>query len=56
MLKRALKSTQQKVIVEKNILDNPSIDPGTSHMLRERSTTWADSPVDSRLYIHQRDI
>ena len=29
----------------KKILENPGIDPGTSHMLSERSTTWANSPV-----------
>ena len=28
----------------KSILENPGIDPGTSHMLSERSTTWANSP------------
>ena len=26
-------------------LEIPGIDPGTSHMLSERSTTWANSPV-----------
>ena len=26
-------------------MENPGIDPGTSHMLSERSTTWANSPV-----------
>ena len=28
----------------KKMLENPGIDPGTSHMLSERSTTWANSP------------
>ena len=28
----------------KVILENPGIDPGTSHMLSERSTTSANSP------------
>ena len=27
-------------------LEAPGIDPGTSHMLSERSTTWATPPVD----------
>ena len=26
-------------------MENPGIDPGTSHMLSERSTTWANSPA-----------
>ena len=32
-------------------MENPGIDPGTSHMLSERSTTWANSPavVSSRV-------
>ena len=33
------------VLFPKKILENPGIDPGTSHMLSERSTTWANSPV-----------
>ena len=28
------------------ILEAPGIDPGTSHMLSERSTIWATPPVD----------
>ena len=28
----------------KKKLDNPGIDPGTSHMLSERSTIWANRP------------
>ena len=28
-------------------MENPGIDPGTSHMLSERSTTWANSPYDN---------
>ena len=28
-------------------MENPGIDPGTSHMLSERSTTWANSPFDN---------
>ena len=31
---------------EKKFLENPGIDPGTSHMLSERSTIWANSPTD----------
>ena len=27
-------------------MENQGIDPGTSHMLSERSTTWANSPSD----------
>ena len=26
------------------MLEDPGIDPGTSHMLIERSTTWANLP------------
>ena len=26
------------------MLEDPGIDPGTSHMLSERSTTWANPP------------
>ena len=29
-------------------MENPGIDPGTSHMLCERSTTWANSTYDNR--------
>ena len=29
---------------KKKLLENPGIDPGTSHMLSERSTTWASPP------------
>ena len=29
----------------KIFMENPGIDPGTSHMLSERSTTWANSPL-----------
>ena len=29
-------------------LENPGIDPGTSHMLSERSTTWASPPTQHR--------
>ena len=29
----------------KSILENPGIDPGTSHMLSERSTIWANPPT-----------
>ena len=40
--------SQNKFIPEnlrkKLFLENPGIDPGTSHMLSERSTTWANSP------------
>ena len=31
-------------IKRKKRLENPGIDPGTSHMLSERSTIWANSP------------
>ena len=37
-------TTTNKILKEKN-LENPGIDPGTSHMLSERSTIWANSPV-----------
>ncbi len=30
--------------MQKNSLENPGIDPGTSRMLSERSTIWANSP------------
>ena len=29
------------------MVENPGIDPGTSHMLSERSTIWANSPIVS---------
>ena len=29
----------------KKVLENPGIDPGTSHMLSERSTIWANPPT-----------
>ena len=29
---------------KKKIVENPGIDPGTSRMLSERSTIWANSP------------
>ena len=29
----------------KKLLENPGIDPGTSHMLSERSTIWANPPT-----------
>ena len=29
----------------KKFLENPGIDPGTSHMLSERSTIWANPPT-----------
>ena len=32
---------------KKGSLENPGIDPGTSRMLSERSTMWANSPPDS---------
>ena len=32
-------------------MENLGIDPGTSHMLSERSTTWANSPYDYTLRI-----
>ena len=31
-------------------LENPGIDPGTSHMRSERSTIWANSPYIKYLY------
>ena len=34
--------------IGKNLLENPGIDPGTSHMLSERSTTWASPPTQHR--------
>ena len=30
-------------------MENPGIDPGTSHMLSERSTIWANPPTDSSI-------
>ena len=33
-----------KMKIEKFSLENPGIDPGTSRMLSERSTMWANSP------------
>ena len=30
---------------DKKLLENPGIDPGTSHMLSERSTIWANPPT-----------
>ena len=32
------------------MLEDPGIDPGTSHMQSERSTTWANPP-DIQLYL-----
>ena len=26
------------------MIEDPGVDPGTSHMLSERSTTWANPP------------
>ena len=48
-------------------MENPGIDRGTSHMLSERSTTWANSPVENEgsvqltcfladEYIRKRDL
>ena len=31
---------------KKKFVENPGIDPGTSHMLSERSTIWANSPIE----------
>ena len=31
--------------ISKSIMENPGIDPGTSHMQSERSTIWANPPV-----------
>ena len=33
------------LLKKKKLLEAPGIDPGTSHMLSERSTIWATSPV-----------
>ena len=30
-----------------NMMGNPGIDPGTSHMLSERSTIWASPPLNT---------
>ena len=30
-------------------LENPGIDPGTSHMQSERSTIWANPPVEEQV-------
>ena len=35
-------------------MENPGIDPGTSHMLSERSTTWGNSPYDYTLRIFSK--
>ena len=32
------------ILEEKKKLENPGIDPGTSRMLSERSTIWANPP------------
>ena len=37
-------------------MENPGIDPGTSHMLSERSTTWANSPYDYTLRIFSDNL
>ena len=34
----------------KRCLENPGIDPGTSHMQSERSTIWANPPSFSQNY------
>ena len=34
-----LRAKKSKSQTNKNIVENPGIDPGTSHMLSERSTT-----------------
>ena len=31
------------------MLEDPGIDPGTSHMQSERSTTWANPPDISKV-------
>ena len=36
--------------LKKKRMENPGIDPGTSHMLSERSTTWANPPCDICYY------
>ncbi len=33
------------------VLENPGIDPGTSHMLSERSTIWANPPWDAIIVV-----
>ena len=37
-------SKTYSITLSKSILENPGIDPGTSHMRSERSTIWANSP------------
>ena len=39
----------------KNFLENAGIDPGNSHMLSERSTTWANPPSVFNLSKHTYD-
>ena len=34
----------RKVLAAQKVLENPGIDPGTSRMLSERSTIWANPP------------
>ena len=37
-------------------MENPGIDPGTSHMQSERSTTWANSPLYLRETAEQESV
>ena len=39
------KKKERKWEQQKEGLENPGIDPGTSHMLSERSTIWASPPA-----------
>ena len=39
-----IRATGDRTVHIKLPVENPGIDPGTSHMLSERSTTWANSP------------
>ena len=35
----------------KKSVENPGIDPGTSHLQSERSTTWANSPMSMYMVV-----
>ena len=42
-------ATVEKKTQGEKALENPGIDPGTPHMLSERSTIWASPPIGGRL-------
>ena len=46
VFKKFITTRQPAILKHSEIyLENPGIDPGTSHMLSERFTTWANSPI-----------